>query len=54
MESVKEAEENKIEADNEDDNNDGDQLDTAKVSRQDSRGQAGSETAGEPSCFATI
>ena len=51
---MKEAEENKVEGDNEDDNNDGEQMDTAKVSRQESRGQGGSETAGEPNCFATI
>ena len=46
------AEENKIEGDNDDDNNDGEQLDTAKLSKAGPHNS--SENAGEPNCFATI
>ena len=49
---MNEAEENKIEGDNEDDNNDGEQLDTTKLSK--AGGHNSSEKAGEPNCFATI
>ena len=52
LETVNEAEENKIEGDNEDDNNDGEQLDTAKLSKAGPHNS--SENAGEPNCFATI
>ena len=51
---MNEAEENKIEGDNEDDNNDGEQLDAAKLSKVDSKGHNASENADEPNCFATI
>ena len=54
LEIVNEAEENKIEGDNEDDNNDGEQLDAAKLSKVDFKGHNASENADEPNCFATI